>query len=58
MARKRVPRRSPRRAGAVLVLLTVEERKRLQEAAAGAGLGLGPWIRMLALREARKERTP
>jgi hypothetical protein len=45
------PARSPRRSGAVLVLLTPEERKRLRAAAARVGLGLGPWFRFLAIRE-------
>jgi hypothetical protein len=44
--------RSPRRSGAVLVLLTPEERGRLKEAAQREGLGVGPWLRALGLREA------
>lgn len=43
------PARSPRRSGAVLVLLTPEERERLKGAAAREGMGLGPWLRRLGL---------
>jgi hypothetical protein len=31
---------------------TPDERKRMVEAARRAGLGLGPWLRMLGMREA------
>jgi len=49
------PPRSPRRSGAVLVLLTPEERERCRtHAMAATGLGLGPWLRMIALREATR----
>jgi hypothetical protein len=51
------PAKKPRRAGpraeaAVLVRLTTEEHERLRAAAERAGLGLGPWLRSLGLREA------
>ncbi len=54
MPRTKKPARSPRRSGAVLILLTPEERERLREAAATAGLGLGPWLRSLGLAAARR----
>jgi hypothetical protein len=54
MARTPRKERPDRRAGAVLVLLTEDERGRLRDAAQRAGLGLGPWLRMLGLREAQR----
>jgi hypothetical protein len=56
IAAKKQPARGPRRAGAVLLALTVEERETLRAAAAREGLGLGPWLRMLGLREAGRDR--
>ncbi len=44
------PRRS--RPAAILVHMTPDERERLRAVARKAGLGLGPWLRMLAIREA------
>lgn len=48
--------RPPRRLGAVLVLLTPEERERVRAAAARAGLGVSPWLRTIALDAARVRR--
>lgn len=52
------PRRSPRRSGAVLVLLTPGERESLRALAAAAGLGLGPWLRSLALARLQRHGQP
>ncbi len=57
MPRTKPKTRSLRRAGAVLVLLEPAERDRLREAAKRAGLGIGPWLRMLGLREADAARA-
>jgi hypothetical protein len=35
-----------------------DELRVLRAAAKGAGLGLGPWLRMLGLREAQRETCP
>jgi hypothetical protein len=48
------PPRSPRRAGAVLVLLTPEERERVKAAATQAGLAVGPYLRSLALADVER----
>jgi len=40
------------RQGAIMILLTPEERIRFKAAAAKSGLGVGPWLRMLGLRVA------
>lgn len=40
----------------ILIRLTPEEWQRLETAARRAGLGLGPWLRLLGLRET--ERRP
>lgn len=42
------------RSASILLRVTPEERERLAAAATRAGLGLGPWLRSLGLREARK----
>lgn len=49
------PRTGPRSTGAVLVRLSPEERERLRAAADRTGVGIGPWLRMLGLREAARE---
>jgi hypothetical protein len=41
----------------VPVLLTPEERERLRKGARLDGLKLGPWMRMVALREAVRRET-
>ncbi len=46
---KAKPARSPRRSGAVLVLLTPEEREKLRAVAEAAGMPLGTWLRVTAL---------
>lgn len=47
---KPAPRpRTPRRSGAVLVLLTPEERGRMRAVASAAGMPLGTWLRVLGL---------
>jgi hypothetical protein len=48
----RKPAKSPRRSGAVLVLLTPEERENARRIAEGQGMPLGTWIRVLILRAA------
>lgn len=48
------PSRSPRRSGAVLVLLTPDERARARSVAEAQGMALGTWIRVLVLREAAR----
>lgn len=45
-----------RRAGAILLALTVEEREELRSAADREALPLAAWLRSLALREARRPR--
>ena len=50
--------RSPRRAGAVLVALTVEEREQMRAKAAAEGRPLAQWIRWVCLREAQRSSTP
>jgi hypothetical protein len=50
--RGRPPVTGTTRSVAVLVRLEPAERKRLTEAARRAGLGIGPWLRSLGLREA------
>lgn len=50
----RKPQRSPRRRGAVLLLLTPEEREEMRTRAAAVGLALAPWMRTTLLREARR----
>ena len=54
--RKSPPRPGPRGQGGVLVRLTPEERERIREAATRSGLGVGPWLRSLGLREAERSR--
>lgn len=44
-----------RRHGAILVMLTRDDRARLDAAAKHAGLRTGPWIRMVALEAARRK---
>ena len=39
----------------ILIRVSPEERDRLNAAARSAGLGLGPWLRMLGLREAGEQ---
>jgi hypothetical protein len=51
-AKKPAPR-GPRRAGAVLLALTVEEREELRRAAVNNGRPLAQWIRWVALEAAR-----
>ena len=46
-------RPGPRAASAVLIRLTTEEHERIKEAAQRSGLGVGPWLRSLALLAAR-----
>jgi hypothetical protein len=46
----RRPRGGPRSAP-ILIWLTPEEREAFKRAASGAGIGVGPWLRMLGLRE-------
>jgi hypothetical protein len=53
-AKKPRPPRGPRRAGAVLLALTVEERETLREAAKRDAMPLGVWARSLLLRTARE----
>lgn len=50
---KPAPRRGPRREGAVLLALTVEEREELKRAAARDDRPLTQWIRHVALKQAR-----
>lgn len=50
---KTKPARGPRRAGAVLVALTPEEREELRAAAARDDRPLAAWIRHVALKAAR-----
>lgn len=52
-ATKPSPRRGPRREGAVLLSLTVEEREELKQAAARDDRPLSAWIRHVALKQAR-----
>jgi hypothetical protein len=42
------------RAKSILIRVAPEERETLKAAAERAGLGLGPWLRSLGMREARK----
>jgi hypothetical protein len=51
---KKPARPGPRAAAAVLVRLTAEEKATLDAAATKAGLGVGPWLRMLGMREAQR----
>jgi hypothetical protein len=48
--------RGPRRAGAVLLALTVEEREECRRAAAADSRPLAQWLRLVALRAAREKR--
>jgi uncharacterized protein (DUF1778 family) len=50
------PKRSPRRSGAVLVLLTPDERDEIRAAAERDDRPLTAWIRRVALREAREQK--
>jgi hypothetical protein len=43
------------RTAALMIRLLPEEKKALQAAARRAGLGLGPWLRMLGLRSASQD---
>jgi hypothetical protein len=45
--------KTPRREGALLLLMNPEERAQIEDAARRAGLGTGSWIRMVALERAR-----
>lgn len=49
--RGRPPVTGTTRDTAILVRLTADERRRLEESARRAGLGVGPWLRSLGLRE-------
>ena len=49
-SRKRPPRSRP-----ILIRLTPEEWARLAAAAKAIGLGLGPWLRSLGLRESERQ---
>lgn len=42
----------------IVIRLTPEEWQRFDAAAKRAGIGLGPWLRMLGLREAGKAERP
>jgi uncharacterized protein (DUF1778 family) len=42
------------RSTSILIRVSPEERETLKAAASRAGLGLGPWLRSLGMREARK----
>jgi len=50
---KKPARPGPRAEAAVLIRLTTEEHERIKEAAQRSGLGVGPWLRSLALLAAR-----
>lgn len=54
-AKKPRPRVGPRSAS-VLIWMTPDERERIKSAALDAGLGVGPWLRMLGLQEAPPSR--
>lgn len=53
-AAKTPVRPGPRSKAAVLVRLTDDEHRRLKEGAKRAGLGVGPWLRSLGLRETHR----
>ncbi len=49
----RQPAKATAKSEAILVRLSKDEHRILSAAAASAGLGLGPWLRYLGMREAR-----
>lgn len=51
--RKPANRTRPKQA---IIWMTEDEHARLMAAARASGLGLGPWLRMLGLREASRPR--
>jgi hypothetical protein len=58
MPRRKKPARSPRRAGAILLALTPEERAELRAAAERDSRTLAAWVRLVALRAARAPSSP
>jgi hypothetical protein len=48
-----MPAKRPTRSTAILIRLTVAERKEIEAAAADTGMGAGPYLRVLGLAAAR-----